>query len=132
MDNSSNFDENSEVGYQPSHSSVDQNDHSISETVEYSPFSGESFAYCRTNSESDVSNLSEAIDDNSYASESSPSPSPWMVMKHGASPAVLSRLGMKQRRYENKSDDLDLLESGWFPFCTLCVVFVHFSCVNCI
>ncbi|GAU44016.1 hypothetical protein TSUD_349480 [Trifolium subterraneum] len=75
MDNSSNFD---------STSSVDQNDHLISETPEYSPFSGDSFAYCRSNSE--VSNLSEAIDDNSYASD--PSPSPWMSVKHGA---VLSR-----------------------------------------
>ncbi|KAK2353756.1 rop guanine nucleotide exchange factor [Trifolium repens] len=97
MDNSSNFD---------STSSVDQNDHLISETPEYSPFSGDSFAYCRSNSE--VSNLSEAIDDNSYASD--PSPSPWMSVKHGA---VLSRLGMKQRKHslDDKSDDLDLLET---------------------
>ncbi|CAK8560821.1 unnamed protein product [Lathyrus sativus] len=97
MDNSSNFD---------STSSVDQNDHSVSETPEYSPFSGDSFVYCRTNSE--VSNLSEAVDDNSYASD--PLPSPWMSAKHGA---VLSRLGMKQRKYslDGKSDDLDILES---------------------
>lgn len=118
MDNSSNFDENSDVGYQPSPSSVDQNDHSnsITETAGYSPFSVDSFAYCRTNSE--VSNLSEPIDDNSYASEPSPSPSPWMtVNKHrGSHVAALSRLGMKQRRHSlddgDKSDDLDLLESG--------------------
>lgn len=99
MDNSSNFD---------STSSVDQNDHSVSETPEYSPFSRDSFAYCRTNSE--VSNLSEAVDDNSYASD--PSPSPWMSAKHGA---VLSRLGMKQRKHslDGKSDDLDILELGW-------------------
>nr|XP_004510787.1 rop guanine nucleotide exchange factor 3-like [Cicer arietinum] len=99
--NSSNFDENS---------SMDQNDHSINGTVEYSPFSGDSFAYYRTNSE--VSNLSETIDDNSFGSE--PLPSPWMNVKHGASPAVLSRLGMKQRKLsldDDKSDDLDLLES---------------------
>lgn len=97
MDNSSNFDS----------TSSDQNDHSISETPEYSPFSGDSFAYCRSNSE--VSNLSETIDDNSYASD--PSPSPWMNVKHGA---ALSRLGMKQRKHSlgEKSDDLDLLESG--------------------
>ncbi|CAL5196076.1 unnamed protein product [Lathyrus oleraceus] len=97
MDNSSNFD---------STSSVDQNDHSVSETPEYSPFSRDSFAYCRTNSE--VSNLSEAVDDNSYASDRSPSP--WMSAKHGA---VLSRLGMKQRKHslDGKSDDLDILES---------------------
>ncbi|KEH18857.1 putative PRONE domain-containing protein [Medicago truncatula] len=96
MDNSSNFDS----------TSSDQNDHSISETPEYSPFSGDSFAYCRSNSE--VSNLSETIDDNSYASD--PSPSPWMNVKHGA---ALSRLGMKQRKHSlgEKSDDLDLLES---------------------
>jgi len=111
MDNSSNFDENSDVGYQPSHSSVDQNDHSITETVGYSTFSGESFAYCRTNSE--VSNFSEPIDDNSFASEHSPSL--WTPVKHGASQAVLSRLGMKQQHrhsMDDKSEDLDLLESG--------------------
>nr|KYP77079.1 Rop guanine nucleotide exchange factor 2 [Cajanus cajan] len=95
MDNSSNCDENSDVGYQPSHSSVDQNDHSIAETAGFSPFSGDSFAYCRSNSE--VSNFSEPIDDNSYASE--PSPSLWTPVKHGASQAALSRLGMKQHRH---------------------------------
>ncbi|XP_027336599.1 rop guanine nucleotide exchange factor 3-like [Abrus precatorius] len=110
MDNSSNFDENSDVGYQPSPSSVDQNDHSVTETAGYSPFSGDSFAYCRTNSE--VSNFSEAIDDNSYASE--PSPSVWTAIKHGGSHAALSRLGMKQHRHsldDKHDDDLDLLES---------------------
>ncbi|WVZ17655.1 hypothetical protein V8G54_010637 [Vigna mungo] len=109
MDNSSNFDENSDVGYQPSHSSVDQNDHSITETVGYSTFSGDSFAYCRTNSE--VSNFSEPIDDNSFGSEHSPSL--WTPVKHGASQAVLSRLGMKQpgNSMDDKSEDLDLLES---------------------
>ncbi|XP_028239610.1 rop guanine nucleotide exchange factor 2-like isoform X3 [Glycine soja] len=110
MDNSSNFDDNSDVGYQPSPSSVDQNDHSITENVGYSPlFSGESFAYCRSNSE--VSNFSEPIDDNSFASE--PSPSLWTPMKHGASQAALSRLGVKQHRHsvDEKSDDLDLLET---------------------
>ena len=114
MDNSSNFDDNSDVGYQPSPSSVDQNDHSITENVGYSPlFSGESFAYCRSNSE--VSNFSEPIDDNSFASDQ-PSPSLWTTMKHGASQASLSRLGMKQHRnsLDEKSDDLDLLETGWF------------------
>ncbi|XP_057454627.1 rop guanine nucleotide exchange factor 3-like isoform X2 [Lotus japonicus] len=109
MDNSSNFDENSDVGYLPSPSSVDQNDHSITETAGYSPFSVDSFAYYRSNSE--VSTLSEPIDDNSSASE--PSPSPWISVKHGASQASLSRLGMKQRKHslDDKSDDLNLLES---------------------
>lgn len=112
MDNSSNFDENSNVGYQPSPSSVDQNDHSLTETAGYSPLSGDSFAYCRTNSE--VSNFSEPIDDNSFASE--PSPSRWTAVKPGASQAALSRLGMKQHRHslDDKPDVLDLLESGWF------------------
>ncbi|KAL2658271.1 hypothetical protein AAZV13_03G011700 [Glycine max] len=112
MDSSSNFDDNSDVGYQPSPSSVDQNDHSITETVGYSPLlSGESFAYCRSNSE--VSNFSEPIDDNSFASDQ-PSPSLWTTMKHGASQASLSRLGMKQHRnsLDEKSDDLDLLETA--------------------
>ncbi|KAK7292674.1 hypothetical protein RJT34_15525 [Clitoria ternatea] len=114
MDNSSNFDENSDVGYQPSPSSVDHNDHSITETAGYSPFSGDSFAYCRSNSE--ASNFSEPIDDNSYyASEPSPSPSPspWTAVKHGATQATLSRLGMKQHRnsLDDKLDDLDLLGS---------------------
>ncbi|XP_061373532.1 rop guanine nucleotide exchange factor 3-like [Gastrolobium bilobum] len=110
MDDSSNFDENSDVGYEPSPSSVDQNDHSVTETAGYSPFSGDSSTYCRTNSE--VSSFSEPVDDNSYASE--PSPSLWKTMKHGAGQAALSRLGMNQCRHsfdDKPDDDLDLLES---------------------
>ncbi|KAF1890127.1 hypothetical protein Lal_00025460 [Lupinus albus] len=110
MDNSSNFDENSYVGYQPSDYSLYQNDHSLIETASYSPISGDSFAYCRTNSESEVSNFSEPIDDNSYAS-SEPSTSRSRSAKH--SQASLSRLGMKQRRRSSDENPnaLDLLES---------------------
>ncbi|KAK7274443.1 hypothetical protein RIF29_15531 [Crotalaria pallida] len=105
MDNSSNFDENS---------SVDQNDHSLTETAGYSPISGDSFATRRTNSESEVSNFSEPIDDYSCASVE-PSPSRWTGTKAGGSQASLSRLGMKQRNQRHSLDDkpdvLDILES---------------------
>ncbi|KAE9595519.1 hypothetical protein Lal_00030619 [Lupinus albus] len=109
MVDSSNFDENSDVGYQPSHSSVDQNDHSLTETASYSPISGDSLPYCRSNSE--VSNFSEHIEDNGYASGES-SPFRWNTAKHGGSQASLSRLGMKQRRdsSDGKPDVLDLLD----------------------
>ncbi|KAH7577932.1 hypothetical protein ACOSP7_000987 [Xanthoceras sorbifolium] len=102
MENSSNLDENYDLGYQPSLSSIDQNDHqSTTETPVYSTMSGDSFAYCRTYSE--TSAFSDPIDDNSSCSE--PSPSNWPPAKSGQ--AVLSRSGMKQNKtgIENKVDD---------------------------
>ncbi|KAL1328958.1 hypothetical protein HN51_046131 [Arachis hypogaea] len=119
MENSSNFDESSDLGYQQSTSSMDQNDQS----TEYSPFSGDSFAYCRSNSE--ASNLSslEPVDDNHSFASSDLQPSPpsrWIAAAtmrtesshhHGA--ALSSLGGMKKRMHslDSKSDDLDLLES---------------------
>ncbi|XP_028770336.1 rop guanine nucleotide exchange factor 3-like isoform X1 [Neltuma alba] len=107
MDNSSNFDENCDVGYQPSASSVDQNDQSA---TGYSTFSSDSFAYCRSNSQ--ASNFSEPVDDNSSAGE--PSPSWCLTAKPVTNQAVLTRLGIKPGRHslDNKLEDLDPLESA--------------------
>ncbi|PON92083.1 PRONE domain containing protein [Trema orientale] len=112
MNNLSNSDENYDLGYQPSPSSLDQNDQSTTETPGYSTFSGDSFAYCRTNSE--TSAFSEPIDDQSYSSE--PSPSCWPGLKSGGvhNQAVLTRLGMKQHKNlvdDHKLDDQEALDS---------------------
>ncbi|PON43032.1 PRONE domain containing protein [Parasponia andersonii] len=112
MDNLSNSDENYDLGYQPSPSSLDQNDQSTTETPGYSTFSGDSFAYCRTNSE--TSAFSEPIDDQSCSSE--PSPSCWPSLKPGGvhNQAVLTRLGMKQHKNlvdDHKLDDQEALDS---------------------
>ncbi|KAI4355068.1 hypothetical protein L6164_003880 [Bauhinia variegata] len=95
MDTSSSFEE-----------SFDQ---SATETPGYSTMSGDSFAYCRTSS--GTSNFSEHVDDNSFASESSPSR--WTGVKPAANQAVLSRLGMKQRQQisDDKLDDIELITS---------------------
>ncbi|TXG62879.1 hypothetical protein EZV62_009873 [Acer yangbiense] len=104
MENSSNLDESYYLGS----SSIDQSsDHqSTTETPVYSTMSGDSFAYCRTYSE--TSALSDPIDDNSSCSE--PSPSNWPPAKSGQ--AVLSRLGTKQIKtgIENKLDDPEAIE----------------------
>ncbi|KAL5167034.1 Rop guanine nucleotide exchange factor 3 [Glycine soja] len=86
MDKSSNFDENSDVGYHPS---------SPSNTPAFSPMSRDSFAYCPTWTSSE----SETVDESSYASE--PSPSRWRAKQD-----VLSKLGMKLREH-SKDDKLD-------------------------
>ncbi|KAL2958515.1 hypothetical protein AAZX31_18G213700 [Glycine max] len=86
MDKSSNFDENSDVGYHPS---------SPSNTPTFSPMSRDSFAYCPTWTSSE----SETVDESSYASE--PSPSRWRAKQD-----VLSKLGMKLREH-SKDDKLD-------------------------
>ncbi|XP_031275868.1 rop guanine nucleotide exchange factor 3-like [Pistacia vera] len=101
MENSSHLYENYDPGYQPSPSSIDQNDHSTTETPVYSTMSGDSFAYCRTYSE--ISTLSDPIDDNSCCSE--PFPSNWPPAKSGHT--VLSRSGMKQQKtpMDGKLDD---------------------------
>lgn len=104
MDNSSNFDEISEPSYQPSPSSLDQNDQSTVETPVYSTMSGDSFMFGRTYSE--TSAFSDPIDDNSYSSE--PSPSHWPVTKSGAqNQAMFGRLEMKQQKQvvDDKLDD---------------------------
>ncbi|KAF3441495.1 hypothetical protein FNV43_RR15409 [Rhamnella rubrinervis] len=107
MDNLSNPDENYDLGYQPSPSSVDQTDQSAIGTPGHSIFSGDSFVYCRTNSET------SAFSDASYSSDASPSR--WPVLKSGAhNQAVLSRLGMKHHKNvvsDDKSDDQEILEA---------------------
>ena len=107
MDNSSNFDEVSDPGYQPSPSSLDRNDQSAVETPGYSTMSGDSFMFGRTYSE--TSAFSDPIDDNSYSSE--PSPSHLSATKSGAQhQAMLGRLEMKQQK-QVADDELDDQES---------------------
>lgn len=109
MDNSSNFDEISEPSYQPSPSSLDQNDQSTVETPVYSTMSGDSFMFGRTYSE--TSAFSDPIDDNSYSSE--PSPSHWPVTKSGAqNQAMFGRLEMKQQKQvvDDKLDDQESVD----------------------
>ncbi|KAJ6338160.1 hypothetical protein OIU76_007771 [Salix suchowensis] len=109
MDNSSNFDEISEPGYQPSPSSLDQNDHSTVETPVYSTMSGDSSMFGRTYSE--TSAFSDPIDDNSYSCE--PSPSHWPVTKSGArDQAIFGRLEMKQQKQvvDDKLDDQESVD----------------------
>lgn len=110
MDNLSNSDDY-DLGYQPSVSSVDQNDLSTSETPGCSTMSGSPFAYCRTNSEAS-SAFSEPIDGNSFSSE--PSPSPWPVAKSRS----LTRLPMKPHRQVmgDKLDDQESTDSGEFAW----------------
>ncbi|XWS77026.1 hypothetical protein CRYUN_Cryun01aG0228200 [Craigia yunnanensis] len=90
MDNLSNSDENYDLGYQPSPTSIDQNDQSTTGTPGYST-------------------LSDPIDDHSCCSEASPSH--WPATRSGAQiQAVLTRLGTKQRK-SNADEKLDDLES---------------------
>lgn len=109
MDNLSNSDDY-DLGYQPSPSSVDQNDQSTSETPGHSTMSGSPFAYSRTFSE--TSAFSEPIDDSSFSSGRSPSP--WPVAKSRS----LSRLAMKPHKQAvdgHKLDDPDeSTDSGGF------------------
>lgn len=113
MDNLSNTDESYDLGYHPSPSSMDQND----QTPGYSTLSGDSFAYCRTNSE--TSAFSEPLECQSYSSE--PSPSFWPGSKSGggvhSNQAVLNRLGMNQHKNvvdHDKLDDQEALDAGGF------------------
>lgn len=111
MDNSSNSNENYDLGYHPSPSSVNQIDRSITETTGYSTLSGDSFAYCRTSSE--TSAFSDPTDENIYSDE--PSPLGWPITKSVTrNQAVLSRLGMKQHSnvVDKKSDDQEAVDPG--------------------
>ncbi|KAM2157128.1 hypothetical protein ACFX1R_042736 [Malus domestica] len=94
MDNSPSYDEQYDLGYQPSPSSVDQTDHSLAETST----SGDSFMYRRTNSETSV--FSESVDDSSYSGEASP----WFYPNVKSNQASLTRLGMKLHN-KNASDE---------------------------
>ncbi|KAG8475130.1 hypothetical protein CXB51_032000 [Gossypium anomalum] len=109
MENSSNSDENYDVGYQPSPCSTDPNDQST--------MSGDSFVYCRTYSSTSV--FSEPADDHhSCCSEASPScSSHWSTRRSGGvvpqKQALLTRLVTKQCKNSNADDHqkLDDLES---------------------
>ncbi|XP_020547386.1 rop guanine nucleotide exchange factor 3 isoform X1 [Sesamum indicum] len=101
MDSStSTSDENYELGYQPSPSSVDQTDQSLTDTTSCSILSADSFAYCRTNSE--ASAFSEHTD--SFSEIASPS---WRGLKSPAR-AALSRLGMRQHKHGMDEEVMDL------------------------
>ncbi|XP_039683377.1 rop guanine nucleotide exchange factor 3 isoform X2 [Medicago truncatula] len=112
MNKSFKFGEISDVEYHPSPS---MDHHLVSDTPAFSRLSGDSFGYCRvwTSSDASNSNFSDSVDDSSYASESSPLPSPspsrWREAKPG-----LSRLGMKLRKHsiDDKLDENDLFDSG--------------------
>lgn len=106
MDNISNSDETYDLGYQPSQSSVDQNDHSPIEATRLSMQSG--YSFCRTNS--DASAFSEPTDDNSSSFSDTPSPLYWPGMKSPKAP-VLSRLGMQQHKHVMDDDEAEDL--GW-------------------
>ncbi|XP_015584421.2 rop guanine nucleotide exchange factor 3 isoform X1 [Ricinus communis] len=102
MDSSSNCDDSSDLGYQPSPSSFDQ-----TETPGFSTTSGDSFLFRRTYSE--TSTVSGPIDDNSYSCE--PSPSHWPANKSATrNQPVLGRLGMKQRMHI--VDDQETVDSA--------------------
>ncbi|KAI3444544.1 hypothetical protein Pfo_001209 [Paulownia fortunei] len=103
MDIIPNSDENYDLAYEPSPSSVDQTDQSLTETTSYSIMSGDSFAYCRTNSE--ASGYSEHTDDNSYSEVASPLC--WRGLKSPAR-AALSRLGMRQHKHGMDEEIMDL------------------------
>lgn len=110
MDNSASYDEHYDLGYQPSPSSVDQTDHSLTETST----SGNSFMYHRTNSE--TSAYSESVDDSSYSGEASP----WFYPNVKSNPVSLTRLGMKQyntNASDDKLEDHNAVDSGGFQLC---------------
>lgn len=110
MENSSNSDENYDVGYQPSVSSIEQNDQSVTETPVCSTISGESFPYSRTYSE--TSAFSEPTDDNSSFGEPSPTPSCCPILKSGAhNQPIFTRLGMKLHK-KVSSGELDDSEAA--------------------
>ncbi|KAL4361082.1 hypothetical protein GQ457_04G031510 [Hibiscus cannabinus] len=106
MENLSNSDENYDLGYQLSPSSLDQ---SIPETPGYSTFSGGSFVYGRTYS--GISAFSDPVDGHSCFSEASPFHWATTTRSAAQNQAVLSRIGTKQ--LENNADEkqLDYLES---------------------
>lgn len=105
MDSStSTSDENGYLGYQLSPSSTDQTDHSVTETSIFSIQSSDSFAHCRTNSE--TSAYSEHTDDYSFAETSSPVS--WQGGFKSPVRGKLSRLGMMQHKAGMDEDIMDL------------------------
>lgn len=108
MDRISTSDENYDVGYEPSPSSVDQ---SLTDATSYSL---DSFAYCRTNSEA-----SAFSDDHAYSDVASPLS--WQGLKSPAR-AALSRLGMRQHKHGLDDEIMDLGELS-----AICILF--FDCI---
>ncbi|GER45256.1 Rop guanine nucleotide exchange factor [Striga asiatica] len=108
MDSTSNSDENYDMGYQPSPSSVYQTDQSpFTDTTSCSIMSAESFAYCRTNSEASAA-FSEPTDDSiSYSDVASPQC--WQGLKSPAR-AALSKLGTRQLHKHGVDDEIMDLE----------------------
>ncbi|XP_073270974.1 rop guanine nucleotide exchange factor 3-like [Primulina huaijiensis] len=105
MDSStSTSDENGYLGYQLSPSSMDQTDHSVTETSIFSIQSSDSFAHCRTNSE--TSTYSEHTDDYSFAEISSPFS--WQGGFKSPVRGKHSRLGMTQHKDGMDEDIMDL------------------------
>ncbi|CAI9770210.1 unnamed protein product [Fraxinus pennsylvanica] len=100
MDSILNSDENYEMGYHPSPSYLDQTDQSPTETPSYSILSRDSFAYCRTNSE--TSAFTEHTDDNNYSEIASPIC--WPGTK-SPTRAALSRLGMTMSQHRHCLDE---------------------------
>ncbi|KAL6981964.1 Rop guanine nucleotide exchange factor 3 [Sarracenia purpurea var. burkii] len=98
MDNMENPDENDDPGYQPSLSSLDQNDDSPTGTAGFSTMSADSFGYCRTSSA--MSGGSEPTDDNSCSATPSPC---WRLRRT----PILSRLGISRHMHDD-SEPVDL------------------------
>lgn len=116
-----------ELGYQPSSSSVDETEQSRKETPVYSSLSFDSSGHCQTDSE--ISELSEAIDDHSYSSE--PSPSRWPIIKSGHhDPNIISRLGLKQLQHghDEKPVGVESVDSGGLKSDSFFSCFPHLSC----
>ncbi|GMI66841.1 ROP (rho of plants) guanine nucleotide exchange factor 3 [Hibiscus trionum] len=109
MESLSNSDENYDLGYQFSPSSVDQIDQSVPETPGYSTFSGGSFVYGR--SYSGISAFSEPVDGHSCFSEASPFHWTTTTGSGAQNQAVLSRLGTMRLEYNADEQQLDYLES---------------------
>ncbi|KZV37425.1 rop guanine nucleotide exchange factor 3-like [Dorcoceras hygrometricum] len=97
----STYDENGYSGYHLSPSSIDQTDQSATETSIFSIHSSDSFAHCRTNSETSVYS-----DDYSFAETSSPFS--WQGGLKSPVRGKLSRLGMMPHKDGMDEDIMDL------------------------
>ncbi|QHO15871.1 rop guanine nucleotide exchange factor 3-like isoform [Arachis hypogaea] len=95
---STKFDEISELGFQPPPPSPSMEDHSATDAWTYS--------------EPEASNLSDSVDESSYASDFSPSRP--TAARADAKQVVLSRLGLKLRKnsVDVKLNESDLMDSG--------------------
>ena len=103
MDNLSNSDENYDLGYQPSPSSVDQTNHSPTGTTGFSVTSSDSFAYFRTSSE--VSDFSEQTDDWE-------TPSPVWMLRKTPNLSILRTKNQHKHLSEDKNDNPEPVDLG--------------------